>query len=292
MDYQNAYSSNYNGNGENKTGYVKRNVNTGSFTFFNEENKMLSLSLYNDFLSISICDKIFDDTGKGHYPPKNERNNKLISRENAMALLNAIDLELVPAMVDYMNSDRSAEFNDKAVLDLSNGVMANSKDDVTLIDIHVTIDKNGDVLTELRMHFGINGERIAKESKVFTFTNSTVVANYNAKDGSCATTQVASQFLLFKRALEQFVDSGAHGVSHDIQQALGYQYERLSNTIYAIAEKNGITTGKRYNNMHQSDSPFKETFRMDNVASEPIQMKEASSMDELLAFEQKDDIPF
>lgn len=278
MDYQNEYNSN---NAEGKsTGFVRRNVNTNSFTFFSGD-KMLSLSFYNDFLSISIAERYTDENGRSKFTPKNERINRIFSRENIVTLLDSIDRDLVPAMVEYTNNSNTG-FDDKAVLDLSKCVMNSSKDEISLADVHITIDSKNDVTTELRLHFGINNERIARESKVYEFARSTLISNYDATTGKCDTVEYNSQFMLFKRLLEQFVDSGAHAVSHDINQSLGYQFDRLNTTVNAIAEKNGISTGRKYNNMNQSDSPFKETYRMDAAPSDAIPMREATSMADLL----------
>lgn len=280
MDYQNEYNSN--NDKANNNGFVRRNVNTYSYTFFNKD-KMLQLSFYNDFLSISIADKFVDENGKSHYTPKDKRVNRLLSRENAITLLASIDNELIPDMVKYTNNEAEfgEKFDEKAILNLSRGVVNTTRDDVTLMDIHVTMDPEVEKI-ELRLHFGIDGNRIARESKVYEFATTTYVQDYDATTGKCELKHYFSQFMLFKRLLELFVDAGAHAISHDIQQSLGWQFDRTNTTINAIAEKNGISTGKRYNNTYQSDSPFKEAYREDQAPQEAISMKETDSISDLL----------
>lgn len=290
MDYRNEINAT-NEDGGRSGGFVRRNANTNAFTFFNGD-KMLSMSFYNDFLSISIADKTVDENGRAHYTPKNERVNRLFSRENIITLLAAVDTYLVPAMIDYCNSSRGG-FDDKAVLDLSKKsccVMAQSRDEVTIVDIHVTINDKNEVKSELRLHFGINSERIAKESKVYEFAKSTLITNYDPASGQCDTMEYPSQFMLFKKLLERFIDAGTHAVSHDIQQALGWQMDNIRNNVNAIAEKNGISTGRRYNNTYQPESPFKDIYKEDPAPQDAMPMKESGSISDLLI--SGDEAPF
>ena len=286
MDYQNEYTSN---NDRSNSGFVRRNANTYSYTFFNKD-KMLSMSFYNDFLSISIADKFVGEDGETHYTPKDKRATKLLSRENAITLLSALDNDLVPEMAAY-NNDSTANFDSKAILDLSRGVINTGREEVSLIDIHAVMTPGTDAKLELRLHFGIDSNRIARESKVYEFATSTYIENYDAATGNCSVKEYYSQFMLFKKLLEMFVDAGSHAVSHDIQQSLGWMIDRTNNTINAIAEKNGITTGKRYNNTYQADSPFKEAYRTDQAPTEAITMKETDSITDLMGSSDSD-IPF
>lgn len=285
-----------NNNGSTNNGsYARRNINTNSIALFNK-NKMLSISFYNDYISIAFADMMIGEDGSRHFTPKDKRVSKLMSREQCMALLNAIDYGIYPKIIEYTDNGESGNLSATATVNFNRGVVITKSNGApSIIDINIERAEGQDkAICQLRAHFDIGSDKIPTESQVYTFGTTTVVENYNPTTGECQVCEVESQFLLFKHLLEQFVDAGSNAVAHSINQStVGWKIGEIYSTLNAVAEKNGIHSSynKKTNGSYNSYNPFGggTADATDEPAQDALKMQEAPSIDAMLS---GGDIPF
>ena len=206
-------------NGQNT--FNKINVSTNSLTLFDENGTMFKLGFLNETLSVMLCAPVVSPEGKRTYPTE-ARVNFIITADRVASLHNNIIMEKV---LDAVAENRN--YNGGIFLDVKKN---------RVFEIRV---QDGEVYAIY--YIDIDAERHPKRTIVYKFSKSPIIEKYNPESGDFEMPEAHSQFYLFTKTLDGFLEC-INGINtHSHRYTNKYVTDKVFKMLEDISIKLGIT---------------------------------------------------
>lgn len=256
---------------------AQTNVNTKGFQFNNKDGfdpSTLQVGFWNDFVSIRMSPAL---------EPSKQTEKKIfdydkvistsLTPEKTMTFILKIAEDILPAIK-----------NDEAK---SVGIQVGAAGD-TIVAISTGKAETGSIKPMLIIYKGIDPETHKPEMSIgYEFKTISTVDEYDPKTGKYSVCKnIHAEFALFIQFLKDAVAGLSNSVAHSERTVNKWQNDKMTSTINAIAEKNGVSTNSGFGSGYKS---FRSSVSFDSDSSsgsteDSNQQETLNNLDDINAF--------
>ena len=248
-DFQNT-------NGGNAT-YFK--PNTDGLTMFNDEDMMLRVSYYDEFMKLELRAK--NAEGKFPAPELGKDIGIMINREKVTVLsimLDEFDKKLIEYNNDFADGKDCSEYKPYSIA----VHVGQTPEKTRVLQISTgTVTEKGFVPV-VYIHIGTTPDLIANATYKFQTRTSPVIVNYDATTGDVDMKHKLGQYEILNATIRNFVVTSSKSHSHFAKTVVNDEkLNKMENVVKLIADAMNIqipdTTYGGYNGgRYRSSSPF------------------------------------
>lgn len=253
-------------NNTNTTNFFK--PSTDGIPLFNDDT-MLKISYYDTSIRFEIRKRNMD--GKYPSPKPGEANDILINAEKAAILymmIEEFDKKLIQYNEDFLNGVDCSQYKEYSI-SVFTGLQP-EKTRVLQISTGTVTDHG--FAPEIRIHIGVDENRIAKSTFVFKTKMAPVLENYDWLTGEVDTKMKPGQYEIIDMAIRSYMNALPKAINHFNKTVIND--ERLSKSekyITAIAERLNVSLPEYNSNNYGGGNSAFDSFSSNNTPAPVVE---------------------